>query len=190
MNKNDIQTDLPRLETERLLLREVREGDVNALYEYASEPKVTKYVTWEPHESIKDSQAFIDYIIQTNRENKSLTWAIELKREEKMIGTIDLANWNVGHSRAEIAYVLSHKHWGKGYMTEAAYQLLEYGFKTLGLNRIEARILPGNIQSQRVLEKLGMTFEGVARQVLFCKNEFKDLAIYSLLADEYCDVKA
>ncbi|GGH86572.1 ribosomal-protein-alanine N-acetyltransferase [Pullulanibacillus pueri] len=179
------EIDVPTLETERLILRKLTLNDVEDLFAYASKPQVSRYVPWDVHKSIEDSQHFLESITNAYKEKGKLTWAIELKSEGKMIGTIDYVNWSPDHFKAEIAYVLSHHYWGRGMTTEASQKLLEYGFGTLGLNRVEGRIMLENKQSQRVLEKLGMTFEGVARQTLFIKGKFIDIANYALLREEF-----
>ncbi|WP_430787242.1 GNAT family N-acetyltransferase [Virgibacillus flavescens] len=185
MKPESIYRNIPTLETERIILRKITMDDAQDLFEYASEAVVSRYVPWEAHNSIEDSRAFLEYITTAYEQNKKLTWAIELKTENKMIGTIDFVNWIPKHFKAEITYVLSHKYWGRGLTQEAAKELLKYGFESMQLNRVEAPIMVGNIQSQRVLEKLGMKYEGLARESFVMNGEFLDLAMYSILKDEF-----
>jgi RimJ/RimL family protein N-acetyltransferase len=89
------------------------------------------------------------------------------------------------HARAELGYWIGLPFWNRGYCTEAARAVIELGFRTLGLHRIQARHLTRNPASGRVMQKLGMTLEGVHRHAL-CKNDrFEDLAVYAILADEW-----
>ncbi|WP_421385322.1 GNAT family N-acetyltransferase [Bacillus salacetis] len=184
-NHEEIYANIPTLETERLILRKLSMNDKEDLFEYASEPMVSRFVPWEVHKTLSDSEEFLATITNAYEEKRKLTWAIELKEEKKMIGTIDFVNWVPKHYRAELAYVLSHKHWGRGYMMEAARELIKYGFQNMNLNRVEASIIIENKQSQRVLEKLGLKYEGVAREVFLMKGEFTDLAMYSILRKEF-----
>lgn len=185
LNKEEIYANMPIIETERLILRKLTIEDAADMFEYASEPLVSQFVPWEVHKSIEDSREFLRFILNGYEKNNKLTWAIELKSEQKMIGTMDFVKWTDKHYRAEIAYVLSHHYWGKGFTHEAARALTEFGFDKMGLNKVEASIVPDNFQSQRVLEKLGMTREGVARQHFLMKGELIDLAAYSVLKAEF-----
>ncbi|TWT13209.1 GNAT family N-acetyltransferase [Planomicrobium sp. CPCC 101079] len=180
---------LPILETERLMLRKLALEDMEDMFEYASEPIVSRYVPWEVHKSPEDTKAFLAFMMESYEQKKKLTWAIELKSDKKMIGTIDFINWMPKRHKAELAYILSHNYWGKGFMAEAAGALLAYGFGEMELNKVEAPIGLENLQSQRVVEKLGMKREGIARQHIIIKGRFVDLAMYSLLKSEYLDEK-
>jgi [ribosomal protein S5]-alanine N-acetyltransferase len=181
----EIGNHLPLLETERLILRKLTLKDAGDMFEYASEPLVSRYVPWEVHKSVKDTKEFLDHMMKSYEQKKKLTWAIELKSEQKMIGTIDFVNWMPKRYKAELAYILSHRYWGKGFTLEAARALLQYGFQEMELNKVEAPIMLDNLQSQRVVEKLGMKREGVAREHMIINGKFVDLAMYSILKSEY-----
>ncbi|TFI54231.1 N-acetyltransferase [Mastigocladus laminosus UU774] len=112
-------------------------------------------------------------------------WAIELKNENKMIGRIGLGDYNLKNARAELGYASNRRYWGKGLMTEAVKQIIDFSFINLGMNRIEAVCLPENITSIRVLQKVGMQFEGVKREYTFVRGKFDDLNSYSLLKREW-----
>ena len=89
---------------------------------------------------------------------------------------------NVG----EIGYVLSSKFWNLGIGYEAAKKILNFGFETLNLNRIEVKYMAENIKSEKLSKKLGMKFEGITREAVFCKGEYRDIAMASILKKEYC----
>lgn len=183
--KQKIYSELPVIETERLVLRKLKMDDAADLFAYASDPAVPRFMPWEAHKTKEETNEFIRFILDGYENQRKLTWAIELKGTGKMIGTIDFVKWLPKHGRAEIAYALSRKYWGKAYMPEAAKALIAFGFNSMELNKIEASILLENIQSRSVLEKIGMSFEGVARQHFKLRNEFVDLAMFSLLKSEY-----
>lgn len=185
MTSEEIYRTVPALETERLLLRKLMMEDAEDLFKYASEPSVSRFMPWGVHKTIDDSKGFLASILEAYERQQKLTWAIQLKQTGKMIGTIDYVSWQPKRSKAEIAYTLSHEYWGRGLMKEAADGLLAFGFKEMGLNKIEAPIMLENTQSRRLAEKLGMKLEGVARDHMVIKGEFVDLAMYSLLKTEY-----
>jgi ribosomal-protein-alanine N-acetyltransferase len=180
-----IYSNLPNIETERLILRKLTLEDADDMFDYASEPIVSRFMPWEVHQSMEDTEEFIAFVLNGYDQKNKLTWAIELKSEGKMIGTIDFVKWLPKHGRAEIGYALSHRYWGNGFTQEAAKALIAFGFENMRLNKVEAPIVPDNFQSQRVLEKAGMVREGLARQHFFMKGQFVDLAMYSILKEEF-----
>ncbi len=181
----DIFTKLPTLETEHLTLRKLREADLADLFAYASDPEVAKYVTWPVHKSVEDSKAYLRFVLSQYDLGKLAPWGITEKHSNTLIGTIDFVSWNVAQHSAEIGYVLSRSHWGKGIVTEAAQALLDFGFHHMSLQRIQARCLLQNIGSSRVMEKIGMQFEGVARSSIFVDEQFHDLKIYAITKEDF-----
>ena len=178
-------TSLPVLETERLTLRKITMADIDDIYEYGSDLQVSKYVGWPTHESIQDTKEFVGHIVKEYESECIGFWGIELKENQKLIGTIDFVSWQPKHKTAEIGYVLSRDYWGRGFTSEAAKEVLRFGFDHMELVRIQARCFLENIGSQRVMEKVGMTFEGVIRKGLFMKDKHQDLKLYSILAEEF-----
>lgn len=176
--------NLPVLETQRLVLRKIDKNDANHIFHYGSNPRVSEKVTWETHKSMEDTEAFIEFVLKGYDEKKKALWGIELKESGQIIGTIDFVTINDKHKNGEIGYVLSPEHWGRGITTEAAQRVIEFGFKELGLVRIQARCFTDNIGSQRVMEKASMSFEGITRKGMFAKGDYQDLKMYSILADE------
>ncbi|MDQ0254849.1 ribosomal-protein-alanine N-acetyltransferase [Evansella vedderi] len=185
MKISDIFHDLPTLETDRIILRKFRIEDAHDMFEYSSIPEVSQYVPWETHKSIEDSYHFLQYILKQYEEAKLAPWAIELKENEKVIGTIDFVAWFPWHYRAEIGFILSKEHWGKGLILEAAKKVTEFGFEHMELNKIKAPCMVENVQSQRVLQKLGMRLEGVLRKEYFIKGRFRGMAVYSILKEDF-----
>lgn len=181
----DIYSNLPVIETERLKLRRLEMADAPDMFEYASEPAVSRFMPWQAHQTTDDTAEFIDFILKGYANNSKLTWAIELKSENRMIGTIDFVSWLQKRQRAEIGYTLSHNYWGRGLMHEAAEALIDFGFKEMDLIKVEAPIMLDNKQSQRVAEKLGMIREGVSRKHMIIKGEYVDLAMYAVLKEEF-----
>ncbi len=185
MNISDVFSDLPTLETERVLLRKFTIDDANDMFEYSSVPDVSDFVPWEPHKTIEDSYGFINYILKQYEDSKLAPWAIVLKENQKVIGTIDFVAWFPQHHRAEIGFILSKEYWGKGLILEAATKVIEFGFDKMSLNKINAPCMVENVQSARVLQKLGMTLEGVMKDEYFIKGKFRDMAVYSILKKEF-----
>ena len=180
MSKDERFKNLPLLETGRLLLRYSKLSDAEDTFEYASDPEVTKYTFWRTHHSIEDSQQLLSWLTTED----FACWAIMHKADRKVIGMCFLHSFNLQHRRAEIAFNLSRRYWRQGYATEAAHEMIRFAFRSWKLNRIEGTCMLDNIASARVMEKVGMTLEGVLRQHSYAKNRFHDLKLYSILRDE------
>lgn len=175
-------TPFPELETGRLLLRKLTMQDAAEVFFLRSDPAVLQYLGREPAASIKEAEDFINSIEESVVENKSILWGIALKENPgTVIGTICL--WNIirEHYRSEIGYVLHPDCWRKGIMKEAILKVLDYGFTTLGLHSVEARLSPANIASIAVLESTGFVKEAHFKEDFFIKGKFEDTAVYSRL---------
>jgi ribosomal-protein-alanine N-acetyltransferase len=178
--------DLPEIETQRLLLRKMRLDDAEAMFAYASDPAVARYVLWDTHHSIEDSESFLRLAIEGYERGDFGGWGVVLKDSGAFIGTCGLdAGYAPEHARAELGYVLSREYWGKGLMPEAVRAIIAFGFARADLNRIEARCIAANLASARVMEKAGMTYEGTLREREFIKGAYRDMKLYSILRREY-----
>ncbi|WP_341735731.1 GNAT family protein [Microcoleus sp. CAWBG640] len=185
MQPLDILSNLPTIETERLLLRKITLNDANDMFEYGSDPLVSQYTMWSTHTSIEDTKSFLRSLTKMYKKRELIDWGIVHKSEQKLIGTCGYVEWSMNHSRAQIGYALSRKYWNQGYMSEAVSAIIDFGFREMSLNKIEARCAQKNIASARVMEKVGMQLEGILRQQLFVKDQYWDLKIYSILRDDF-----
>ena len=186
MGGKKVFADLPELETQRLLLRRMRLDDARAMFAYASDPEVTRYVLWDTHASVEDSEAFLRFAVEGYRAGDFGGWGVVLKDSGEFVGTCGLdAGYAPEHARAEIGYVLAREHWGRGLAPEAVRAVIRFGFGRLGLNRLEARCIAENTASARVMQKAGMTREGTLREREHIKGQFRDMELYSILRREY-----
>jgi [ribosomal protein S5]-alanine N-acetyltransferase len=177
MNILEKFAEVPKLETERLILRKITRDDAEDMYSYASNEEVTRDVTWDTHSSLSDTVEFIHTFLS----QYDALWGIELKENGTFIGTVHFVWWQPEHNSAEIGYVLSKEYWGKGIITEAAMAVISFGFDRMNLVRIQARCFLENKGSERVMNKLGMSFEGIGRKVMYVKGEHRDLKVYSIV---------
>lgn len=185
MEIEHIYSDLPILETERLLLRKITLEDVHDMHTYASNDEVAKYVTWNAHKTIADTREFIEFVLQKYENNQVAPWGIELKENGRFIGTVDFTWWDHKNQSAELGYVIAKEYWGQGIMSEITQELIQFGFTHMDLVRIQARCLVDNIGSRRVMEKSGMSFEGILRKVIKLKGTHHDVRLYSILKEEF-----
>jgi len=173
------------LETERLLLRKLGVSDSEDIFEYASVPEVAEFLIWNPHIKISDSLDFIQFAQEQFETASSFIWGIELKVEKKLIGTIDLRGYNSAHRCGDVGYVISKKYWNRGFVTEAFKELIRFGFTELNLNRIEAHCEEENAGSWKVMEKVGLKFEGTMREKVFFKDKFHSMKMHSILRKDW-----
>ena len=176
---------MPQLETERLILRPMRVSDAPAMFEYAKDPDVTRYLLWRPHPDVDHTRSYLEYLAGRYRIGMHYEWAVILKEEDRMIGTCGFCAVDCPHNRGEIGYVLNPKYRGKGIMPEAVRRVLRFGFDMMGLHRIEARYMIGNDASRRVMEKVGMQFEGVHREAMLVKGAYRDIGMCAILSSEF-----
>lgn len=180
-----IFSHIPVLETENLILRKIDLDDVTDFYEYAKEPSVTKYLTWSPHPDKAYTYDYIYYLRDRYKSGDFYDWAIVKKDSGKMIGTCGFTRFDYPNNSAEVGYVLNPDYHGFGIATEAAARVIRFGFEILGLNRIECKYIIGNNASRRVMEKNGMTYEGIRREGMLIKGMYRDIGICSILRSEY-----
>ena len=175
----------PILETERLRLRELDMTDVAVLYPYWTDPAVTEYFTLEPFKSIEEGAGMVALLAGLHAANQGIRWAITRKTDQTVLGTCGFHNVKPEHHRAEMGYELGKAYWRQGYMTEALTAIMDYGFKMLDYNRIEAFVNLGNIRSTGCLEKVGFKLDGLLRQYEYARGQFVDQYCYSALRSEY-----
>ena len=180
--------NLPRLETSRLLLRRLDYTDLQDLFEVASHPEVTRYITWDTHRTLDDTRRFIQIVHGWYERQEVLYWGVVRKTDMKLIGTCGIFEWVVRDARAELSYTLGQPYWGQGYASEIAEILIRFGFETLQLNRLEGRCLRENLSSAHVLEKAQLSLDGILRQQLYLKGAYRDLKVYSLLRQEWLNL--
>ncbi len=173
--------------TDRLLLRKIRSEDDRDMFEqWASDPQVTRYLTWSAHQSIEDTHRIIEMWLKDIHELNVYRWVIELKSISKVIGTIDLVNVDSRNQCGTFGYCLSANYWNQGIASEALKAMLAYLFSEGDFHRIEASHLIENGASGRVMIKCGMKQEGVRRKkFLGHDGKFHDLVIYGILKDEF-----
>ena len=180
MAKDTRFSDLPAIETGRLLLRGLEMEDAEDIFEWVSDPQVTAYLFWRAHQSIEDSRDFIAWVTSDD----FACWGVVLNESDKVIGNCFLHNVNFEHKRAEIAFNIGRNYWRQGYATETAQAIIQFGFEGWQLNRIEGTCMVENRASARVMEKVGMTLEGVLRRYVYVRGRFRDMKLYSILRDE------
>jgi RimJ/RimL family protein N-acetyltransferase len=174
------------LTTSRLVLREFVEGDWPALHAVESRPEVARYQWFAPR-TPDESRSYVAGVIEraTAVPRYSFDLAVVLAAEERLIGIAGLGVVDPDLPEGMVCFNLHPALWGRGYATEAARTLVDYGFRELRLHRISANCDPANVASWRVLEKVGMRREGHLREHARSKGQLVDSLIYAVLQREW-----
>jgi RimJ/RimL family protein N-acetyltransferase len=173
------------IETERLVLRPFKMDDASEVQRLAGDRAIAETTLNIPH-PYEDGMA--EEWISTHKGNledeSGITYAITAKENGKLLGAISLMI-NRRHEHAELGYWIGKPYWNKGYCTEAAKELVHYGIFKIGLNRIFARFFPRNGASGKVMEKIGMQYEGCYRQHVKARSGFEDLKTYGIIKADF-----
>lgn len=156
---NNEYKSFPILKTERLVLKQLCENDKAAIFLLRSDERVNKYIDRPQQQSIDEALAFINKINMAIEQNQSVYWAISLKNNAELIGTICLWNFSANHLTAELGYELSPTFQGQGIMNEAIEAVLKYAFEIIELESIVAYTHKDNSSSIKLLEKNGFKWE-------------------------------
>lgn len=172
----------PYLESSRLILRKFSIDDAKYMFEnWASSETVTKYLTWNPHESVEKTKLYLEYLDEQYKNPQVLNWCIQLKEIDLPIGGIDARLISEPLKSFDIGYSIGEKWWNKGIATEALKMVIKYLFTDLKANRIEAYHDIRNMASGRVMQKCGMMFEGILREAKMARCGAVDVCLYSIL---------
>ncbi|HUT36663.1 MAG TPA: GNAT family N-acetyltransferase [Planctomycetota bacterium] len=174
------------LETERLTLRELEEGDWEAVHRFTSDPEVVRYMPWGPNTEAQ-TRAFIAEAIACRKAQPRTYFELAVVRraDAQIIGACNLRITERANRGAVIGYWFRSDAWGHGYGTETVRGLLALGFGELGLHRIFAHCDPDNGASARVLEKAGLRREGLLREHEWQHGEWRDSILCAILEPEW-----
>jgi ribosomal-protein-alanine N-acetyltransferase len=171
----------PFLSTGRLILRRIADEDEKEIFFLRSDKEMLQFLDRDPAQSIDEAREWIRMINKGIDDNQYIAWAITLKDDPTLIGTISFWNVKYEHYRAEIGYALHPLFQGRGLMKEAMTAVINYGFDSLKLHSIEANVNPSNAPSIRLLERSGFIREAYHRENYYYNGHFLDSAIYSLI---------
>lgn len=173
--------------SERLILQEITINDLKKIHQLHSVPEVDEFNTLGiPKNSKETKQVIQPYIADQKKAIRSLfCWKILLKEPNEFIGLAGMSLSNDRFKMGEFYYKFFPEYWGNGFATETAKSLIRFGFEECKLHRIEAGVATENLASIKVLEKTGMTNEGIRRKILPIRGEWKDNYHFAIIEDEF-----
>ena len=183
MNPEISHEDLrPSLSTERLYLRPFQLSDAKDVQRMAGHPLVYATTATIPHPYPDGAaEAWISKHSEWYRDGVGVQFAITAKKDQALLGCIDLFGISKAHKKAEIGYWIGVDYWNQGICSEAAREVVKFGFCSLQLNKIIGRYAVHNPNSGRIMKKLGMQKVGVLRQDFFRDGKFSDIMVYEIL---------
>ena len=176
----------PTFATARLVLRQIRSADADAVYRLFADPAVTRYYDLATFDDPAQARELVARFQQRFERRIGLRWGLALKTEpDALVGTCGYNIWVRPARRGLLGYDLVRAHWGRGLMTEALTAVFDYGFHAMDLNRVEALTFPANAASRRLLARLGFAEEGLLREYECYADGPQDMAVYGLLRREW-----
>ncbi len=174
-----------KIETERLLLRPFSLEDAQPMYDnWASDPAVTRYLTWPTHSSVEVSRTVVADWVSHYGEESFYQWAIVPKELGQPMGSLSVVHQNAQICKAEVGYCIGGPWWHQGYVSEALAAVIRFLLEDVGFNRVEACHDPKNPHSGMVMAKCGMQYEGTQRSAGRNNQGLCDLSWYAILAEE------
>jgi len=181
----EIIHNLSPIETNSLILRKLRIEDAEDAFVFLSDLESTQYTRYNTINSIESSKKFIEKLVADCYHGEKIMWGIIHKTEQKLIGIAGFVKYYITDSRAEFSYLSSKLYWNRGYATEVTQEIINFGFNIMSLHRIEATCIPENTFSIKVLERVGMTFDGVLREYTLKNGVFETHLLYSILQQRW-----
>ena len=174
-----------RIETSRLILRMAKMTDAEAMFRnWASDPEVTKFLTWPAYQSVENAYGILNLWTQEYENPSFYQWMIVPKELNEPIGSISVVHLRDDIAMAEIGYCIGRPWWHRGIMTEALTAIIKFLFTEVGINRIEAKHDTNNPHSGVVMKKCGMKYEGISRASDRNNQGICDIAQYAILRDD------
>lgn len=177
---------LSTIQTDRLILRKITMNDAHQMfYNWANDPKVTKYLRWQPHQDIEETRNIISIWINKQSQPFFYNWVIVCKENNEAIGTIDLFNVNLIEKSCELGYCLSKKYWNQGIMSEACSAVLDFAFHKVNCTTVLACHHIDNIASGKVMEKNKMKYYKTTSEFDKLRNTNILLKYYKINKEEF-----
>lgn len=174
------------IETDRLILRRARKEDARPMFHnWASDPEVTRYLTWPTYECIETAYSILDFWCEQYSKPDFYQWMIVLKERNEPIGSISVVRLQEEIDEMEIGYCIGKDWWYQGIMSETLSAVLRFLFTQVGANRIMASHDTNNPNSGKVMKKCGMVYEGTGRSAGRNNQGICDVAHYAILRKDW-----
>lgn len=177
---------VPHIVTDQVILRKIVETDIEGLFEIYNNENVFTYIPGEVRKHKATVQNMIGHFERNFNQKRIIMLGICVaKAPHEIVGLAEMFDYDANVNMITIGYRLSERHWGKGIATQTVRAMVDYLFNTIGINRIQAFVMPANEKSQHVLRKNKFVREGIMRQSQYWKGRgVVDLVAYSLIPSD------
>lgn len=178
-----MKNTFPVLESDRIILRQFIDSDLESVFSGLSNPEIIKYygISFETLEATKEQMT---WFADLERNEKGIWWAVCSKEDGRFLGAGGLNDLNKKDKKAELGFWLLPENWGKGYMSEAMPLIFDHAFNSIGLHRIEGFVYSKNANCKKALSKLDFTYEGTMRDCEIKDGNYVSMDIYSKISGE------
>ncbi len=177
--------NVPVLESDRLIYKKIVPENAQDMYDYSKLEEVTRYLLWTPHISLTQTEKYIKLLQKKYDSGSFWDFGLTYKEDGRFIGTCGITSAEDDGRIIEIGYVLAPEYWGRELAVEAARTVMKYCFENFGAEKICGKFMEGNNGSMRVMTKLGMTLEGIYRNSMFVKGEYKTIHVYEITKERF-----
>lgn len=187
---NDVGT--VNLESKRLIFRKLKISDDDDMFNnWCCDDDVVRFLPWDKHNSVEDTKEILNIWINDYNNSHTYRWIVIDKINNTPIGTIDVVNKDIANKVFEIGHCYSKKYWHQGYATESLSTIISFLFEKVDVDLIIAKHNGKNIASGKVMQKVGMIYDGTLRNRVIDKitNEKDSLVYYSITKEEYFNSK-
>lgn len=172
-------------ETNRIKLLPISLEHSKELFNVYSDDLTTQYVPRKRHSKLIETEELVLRFLDLVQEQRGLVYTIINKEEQSIIGNAGIYGLDLKNKKAFLGAVIHSNYWSKGFVTETLKQLLEICFRELNLVRVEGSCAEDNIASEKIMKKIGMTFEGTLRSNMIINGKRTNSKVYSILDNEF-----
>ncbi len=184
MEESLLNRNAQEMNTERFVLKEIEDSDIENIHKGLSNPIITQF--YDVHfPTLEATQEQMDWYSALKKEGTGIWWGIYTQEGNQFCGAIGYNALDKQHKKAEIGMWLLQEYWGQGILKEVMPIAFNYGFTTLGLNRIEGFVIHDNAKCKRALEKVNFSYEGTMRDAEVKNGKVISIDIYSILKHEF-----
>ena len=176
-----------KIETQRLILRNYTENELEDVCKLKSDHMVWKFSTKVATTKMEDSKIYLQSVLKNYTETKCDFQALFLRATGEYIGEAGILSFNKQNNRTVVGYNLLYRYWGNGYATEVTKGIIKHLFEVEKVERIEALVCDGNVSSRKVLEKSGFIQEGLLRKFAYIDNKYINVYYYGIIKDDYIE---
>lgn len=173
------------METARLILRRLQLTDAEMMFQnWTSDDKVTCFLRWDAHKTIDETKAMIQQWMNSYQDDSTYYWGM-YQKDGEMIGSIGITITSEYDLKGGLGYKIGSRWWNQGYSSEAARAVIDYMFRNTDIERIDAFSAVNNPASRKVMEKVGMRYEGLLRHYYKTRDGFHDCTLYGIIREEW-----